>query len=239
MTAPSPAEKLKSGLARREKLLVVNIDYSNASLVEFLARNGADVIFIDCEQGDTGIETIPDLVRAAHIAGTPVLVRLFSSEAGVIERYLFRGVDGIVIPRLETADQVREVVETMKYCFPTDYRDKSLVIQIETLSAARNLPAILKIDGVDAFFIGPVDLAKSMGHGGDFREIEVAREIDRLILDIAKAERSAGMLVTDATIRDLAVKGVNFLYLHTNDFLKIGCTMFVEAKSGERDSGPA
>lgn len=232
MTAEALSATLKSRLSRRDRLLVVNIDYTNASLVEFLARNGADVIFIDCEQGDASIESVPDLVRAAHLAGTPALARVFSPEPWVIERYLFRGVDGLVIPRLETADQVRQVADTVKYCFPDDPDGKCLVVQIETTAAARNLPQILDVDGVDALLIGPVDLAKDMGYGGDYRAAEVAREVDRLIGDITAAERPVGMLVTEATIHDMAAKGVTFLYLHTNDFLRSGAAAFLDARRG-------
>ncbi len=232
MTKNDCASLLKSHLADRKPLLVVNIDYSNASLVEFLGRNGADVLFIDCEQGDTNIETIPDLVRAAHIADTPVIARLFSPEPWVIERYMLRGVDGIVIPRLDTADQVRDVVETVKYCFPRDWDQKTLVVQIESATAAKDLEQILEVDGVDALFVGPVDLSKSMGQGGDYRTPEVAAEIDRLIGTIASRDRSVGMLVTGETIQEVAAKGVNFLYLHTNDFLRAGLAHFVEAKTG-------
>ncbi len=231
MTKNDCASLLKSHLADRKPLLVVNIDYSNASLVEFLGRNGADILFIDCEQGDTNIETIPDLVRAAHIADTPVIARLFSPEPWVIERYMLRGIDGVVIPRLDTADQVQNVVDTVKYCFQRDWDKKAIVVQIESATAARNLEQILEIGGVDALFIGPVDLSKSMGQGGDYNAPEVAAEIDRLIGSIASKGRSAGMLVTHETIHEVAAKGANFLYLHTNDFLRAGITHFAEAKT--------
>lgn len=222
---------LKARLAARERLLVVNIDYSNGSLVEFLAGNGADVIFIDCEQGDTAIQSIPDLVRAAHLAGAPAIVRLFSPEPWVIERYLLRGADGIVVPRLDTAAQARQVVDTVRYCFPTTFDSLAIVVQIETGAAAQSIEAILSVDGVDALFIGPVDLAKSMGCGANYDDPAVAGEIERLIAAIGSSGRSIGMLVTLDTVAAWAARGVNFLYLHANDLLRAGSRPFLAAKS--------
>lgn len=234
MKARDHGRGLKARLAAREPLLVVNIDYASASLVEFLGSAGADVIFIDCEQGDTGIESVADLVRAAHAADVPAVVRLFSPEPWVIERYMFRGVDGIVVPRLETAAEVHDIVETVRYCFPDHHDEKAIIVQIETAAAAGNLAEILAVDGVDALFIGPVDLAKSLGHGADYSAPAVAQEIDRLIARIVGAGRAAGMLVTAASIGTIAAQGVSFLYLHTNDLLRAGSATFVAAKTGRR-----
>ncbi|MEZ5936459.1 MAG: aldolase/citrate lyase family protein [Alphaproteobacteria bacterium] len=230
MTGSGAGGVLKEGLKKRVPMLVVNVDYANGSLVAFLAANGADVVFIDCEQGDVSIQAIPDLVRAAHLQATPALVRLFSPEPWVIERHLLRGVDGIVVPRLGTVEQVRAVVSEVRHGFPDRAESTSIVIQIETVEAARAIDDILAVEGVDALFIGPVDLAKSMGHGGDYGAPPVAAEIDRLIRRIRDHGRSVGMLVTEATIASVAAKGVNFLYLHTNDFLRVGSQRFQAAK---------
>lgn len=225
MTAQT-STKLKQRIAAKERLLVVNIDYSNASLVQYLACNLADVIFIDCEQGDTSIETIPDLVRAAHIEDTPVLVRLPDPRPSTIERYMLRGVDGIVVPRLESPDQASEVIETIQYCFADAAQSKTLVVQIESIGAAREIERFLEMDPIDACFVGPVDLARSMGAGGDYHTEAVSREIDQLIEQISSAGRMAGMLVNRDTIGRYEQAGVRFLYLHANDFLMHGSASF-------------
>jgi len=231
MTSPDYGKALKAQLAGRAPLLVVNVDYGHPSLVEFLGGCGADVLFFDCEQGDIGIDSLAGLVRAAHAAAKPAVVRLFSPEPWVIERYMQRGVDGIVVPRLDTPAQVRAVVEAVRYCFPKDHESKAVIVQIESRAAAESIGEILAIDGVDAFFIGPVDLSKSLGHGGDYRTPAVAREVERLIATIAGAGRSAGMLVTAETIDAVAAGGATFLYLHTNDFLRAGSRPFIAARN--------
>lgn len=228
-----PSQSLKRRLASKERQLVVNIDYSNASLVQFLARELADVVFIDCEQGDTSIESIPDLVRASHLENTPALLRLPDPLPSTIERYMLRGVDGIVVPRLESPAQARDVVDTVRYCFGETAASKTIVVQIESENAAHEIDQFLEIAEIDAYFVGPVDLARSMGAGNDYRAEPVAGEVDRLIDRISKAGRSAGMLVNRDTIHRYERAGARFLYLHTNDFLLHGAQCFAPRPAGE------
>lgn len=227
---------MKTKMSNGERVLVVNIDYTNASLVEYVGRCGIDAIFIDCEQGGTSIESIEDLARAARCAGVASLVRLFSSDEWVIERHMGRGVDGIVVPRLKTPADMRKVVETVRYCFPKSFPEKIVVVQIEDIAAAEAIDEILEIDGIDAFFIGPVDLSKSMGYDGDFRTGAVAAEVERLIARIDGMEKIAGVLVDENSITTYSELGARFLYLHVNDFLKLGIRHFRQAIGRARQS---
>lgn len=229
----SPGRRLKTDLAARKPLIVVNIDYANGSLVEFLGRNGADVIFIDCEQGDTAIQSIRDLARASHIAGVPAIVRLYSDDPAIVERYMFQGVDGIVVPRLKTPADAQALVETVRYCFPADHPDKTVVVQIEDIAAVDALDGFLAVAGIDCFFVGPVDLSKSMGHGGIFTEEPVARVIDETLARISAAGKTAGMLAGPDNVAALTSAGVSFLYLHTNDFIRVGAARVAQSISAD------
>jgi 2-keto-3-deoxy-L-rhamnonate aldolase RhmA len=228
------AHLLKQKLRKRDRQLVVNIDYTNASLVAYLAREFADVIFVDCEQGDASIESIPDLVRASHIEGTPCIVRTPDRNPETIERYLYRGVDGIVVPRVDSAEEALDVMAAVDYCMGDKSDNVSVVIQIESLNAADEIDAFLAIETIDAFFIGPVDLSRSMGFKGDFTARPVRKKIDHLINTIRKANRCVGMLCTHETITQLEIAGCRFLYTHTNDFLQHGKDSFLPPKLDER-----
>jgi len=108
------------------------------------------------------------MARAARLGRLTSLVRVFDHRDWVIERYMGRGVDGIVVPRLESAEQAAGVVAAVRYCFPDSHRDKIIVIQIETRRAFETLDEFLGVAGIDVLFLGPVDLAKSLGFSGDF-----------------------------------------------------------------------
>jgi len=216
----------KQRLMARQPVVVVNPDHPSASLVEFIARLGADAVMIDTEQGSPDVETVEEMARAARAAGLCALVRLFSPDPWVIERYMFRGVHGIVVPRLDDAAGARRVVEDVRYCFPNDIDDKIVVVQIETANAVRDLDAILAIDGIDCLFVGPVDLAKSLGHRGDFRKPEVAAIIETTLQRIARAGKAAGMLVVAEDVEHWQSKGASFLYNHLNEYALIGARHF-------------
>lgn len=217
-------EKLRSGQAA----VVVNLDYPSSGLAARLGRLGVDAVFLDCEQGPIGIESVEDLARAARTAGAAALVRLFAPEDWAIERYLGRGIDGIVVPRLDTPDQARRVVEAVRYCDPRGWAERVVVVQIETAAAARAIDGFLALDGIDAFFVGPVDLAKSLGHGGDFRRPEVTAVIDRVIDRTHASGRASGILVDAGSIHDWRRRRVQFLYCHVDDFLAEGAPRFLQ-----------
>ena len=223
-----PTERLRAKLARDEPLVVVNADHPSASLVEVLARQPIDIVFIDCEQGSPDVESVENMARAARLHSMASVVRVFSPADWVLERYLFRGVDGVVVPRVDRAADARRVVESVRYCFPRDPAGRFVSVQIETTNAVEELDDFLAVDGIDVYFIGPVDLAKSMGHEGDFRAPEVQRVMDQVIERTRAAGRHAGILVDDGNVADYVAKGVRFLYTHADAFVSVGARAFAE-----------
>lgn len=223
----------KTKLRRGDAVLVVNPDHPSPSLVEFMGRLPIDAVFIDCEQGSADVESVENMARAARLAGLTSLVRLFDGADWVIERYLCRGIDGIVVPRLETPAQAAQVAAAVDYCCPRDRAAKSLIVQIETKGALDTLDEFLRIPGIDVFFIGPVDLAKSLGHAGDFRVPAVHDAMVGAVHRIRAAGKAAGILVDRTNARDWAEQGVQFLYEHINNFLSAGVHSFA------RECGPA
>ncbi len=226
-------KSFKHKLERGEPVLVINPDHPSPSLVEFLGRLPVDAVWIDCEQGSADFESVENMTRAARVNSLVSLVRIFSPEEWVIERYMGRGVDGIVVPRLETAAQAMDVVKAVRYCYPKNHQEKIIVAQIETRSALETLDEFLRVDGIDVYFIGPVDLAKSLGFEGDFRRPQVQEAINAAIEKIRSADKVAGILVDRENTRGYVDKGVGFLYGHANDFLALGAEYFAR-KMGDR-----
>jgi len=225
-------ETVRAKLVRGEPVLVVNPDQPSAGLVESLGRLPIDAVFIDCEQGSADVESVEHMARAARLAGLVSLVRIFAPEDWVIERYLGRGVDGIVVPRLDNARQAEAVVDAVRYSAPRTHQGKLVVAQIETRAALEGLDDFLRADGIDVYFIGPVDLAKSLGFEGDYRRAEVQAAVDRAIATIRAAGKTAGMLVDRDNVRAYVGKGVSFLYAHANDFLAAGAEDFAARIAG-------
>ncbi len=234
---PSAGLAFKQRLAARLPSLVVNVDHPSASLVEFIGRLGVDAVFFDCEQGSPDVESVEHMARAARLAGVASLVRLWSRDAWMIERMLLRGIDGIVVPRVDDEATARAVVETVRYVLPAAHARTCVIVQIESAEALHALEAMLRIDGIDAYFVGPVDLSKSLGHGGRIDGPEMAGIIRTTLERIAGAGRASGMLVDEATVATFAAAGASLLYCHANDFIRIGAGLFrarIVAPTGAR-----
>ena len=226
------AQRFKQALREDRPVAVINADYANAGLVEFLARPelGVDAVMLDAEQGSPDFERIEDMARAARLSGLCVLVRLFSPEPWVIERMLLRGIDGLIVPRLDTAEQARAALEVLRYCHPHDADDKLFVVQIESAAAHANLDDFLAVDGIDAHFIGPVDLSRSMGHRGDYAAAPVQAAVDDILRHSRAAGRAVGTMVKPGDAEQWMARGARFLYFHVNDWLRIGARSFPIAR---------
>lgn len=221
----------KSRMAAGQNVVMMNPDHPSPSLVEFIATLGVDAVMIDTEQGSPDMQTVEEMARAARASGLCALARIFTPEPWVIERTLMRGVHGIVVPRIDTAAQARRVMEEVRYCFPAVFAEKVVIVQIETANAVAELDGFLALDGIDAFFVGPVDLAKSLGHRGEYRHPAVLSVVDATIARIVAAGRKAGMLVTAADVATWQAKGVTVLYNHLNEYARLGGMAFRQAAS--------
>ena len=172
-------EKVKNGF-----LLGMFVSLNSPALVESLGTTGFDFVGFDAEHAPFGIAELENLIRAADIAGLPALVRV--PEVGpYIGRVLDLGAAGVIVPRVETADQAREVVGRVRYP-PDGYRgagagraaayggsivdhvndaNRSLlaIVQIETEAGLAAAEDIAAIPGIDGLLVGPFDLSISLG----------------------------------------------------------------------------
>ncbi len=212
----------KQKLRDRQTCSLVNVDHASPSLVQFLARTGVDAVMFDCEQGNPSFEDVENMSRAARLHNVPAVVRVPSPEPWTIERYVMRGIDGVVVPRLDTAAQAERAVADIRYAAPREFGETAVLVQVESVSAVSELDGFLAIPEIDCFFIGAVDLSKSMGFGGDYAQPEVLQAIDRVIGKILKAERCVGFLVKEQDLQVWHNKGATMLYTHVNDFIAMG-----------------
>jgi 2-keto-3-deoxy-L-rhamnonate aldolase RhmA len=231
------ASPFKEKLRRDEIVVVINPDHPSASLTEFVSGLGFDGVFIDCEHGFAGIERVQDMCRAARVAGVTSIVRPESDAPHLITRYLDAGADGIMVPHVETAETAKRIVETVRYARPRDHADKIVVVMIESVEAIANLPEMLKVEGVDVFFLGPNDLSHSMGYPAQMHHPEVKAMVKQTSLAIRTAGKTPGTLVVGETVQEFIAAGCRFLYEHANNFTLTGAADFqrrvTAAKTGK------
>ena len=150
---------------------------------EQMARVGWDWLVVDVEHSPVGFETMVNCFRAAQLGGAVPMARVPWNDIIWIQRTLDAGALGLVVPMVNTAEDAAHVVSNMRYAtkgqrsyggsrvasyIDADYRtwtddNLAVIVMIETAEAVKNAEAILATDGVTGCFIGPNDLALSMG----------------------------------------------------------------------------
>lgn len=196
---------LKARLRDREKLFGVFVMIPSPAVVEMCAYAGFDYVILDLEHGAPTMETIEHEVRAADAAGIPAVVRVGSRAPIDILRALDVGASGVLVPHVLTAADAAAIVEAAHYP-PTGTRGMAtttragrhgfvtvaehlkracehtvVLAQIEDAAAVAQVPAIAATAGLDGVFIGPSDLAASLGHPGETGHPDVVRAIDGIV----------------------------------------------------------
>lgn len=169
---------------------------------EILFQTGFDWIVIDTEHYPIGIESLRNILVAADGCETVAIVRVNNNRSDYIKQALDMGAEGIMVPQVNTKAEAQLAVEHAKYPpmgkraygpvraanygLDPDYikqanQELLLIVQIESAEAVQNTAAIAAVDGVDAVFVGPYDLAASMGHLGNPKAPAVKKAIDKVI----------------------------------------------------------
>jgi len=196
--------RFKAALRAGAKLHGLFVGPPSPVIVELVGYAGFDFVIIDTEHGPAGLETLENMVRAAEASNVASLVRVPSGSAADILHALDAGATGILVPHVTDAAVARQVVEhayypprgrrgisTMsraaRYSLATgaDYiaaqaARTSVMVMLEDAEALPHAEAIACVEGVDAIFVGPSDLAASMGHPGNPGHPEVATALSGL-----------------------------------------------------------
>jgi 4-hydroxy-2-oxoheptanedioate aldolase len=216
---------LKKRLAQGESIVMLNPSHISMTLTEKLAIAGADLIFVDCESSTVSYEQLQQMSRNARLGGGRTIARPQSQDHSMLARCLHCGADGLMVPLVNTAQQAREVVETVRYnCPGNEIDEKMIIVMIETTEAVSHLDEILAVDGIDVFFIGPGDLSITMGYSprvppGGTRPQPVLDMVEQIIGRIRAAGKAAGTLVTKRDIAHYAALGTQLLYYHVDPLL--------------------
>lgn len=219
--------KLRARLAAGEAVTMVTPHHASSGLAARLVELGADSVFVDCEHGTWSFEDVRMTAQIVRAVGGAAIVRPQSHERPLIIRYLNAGADGIMVPMVGTAAEARAIVEAVRYALPADHEKRLVVAMIETVDAIEGLEAMLAVEGIDVFFIGPGDLSQDMGFPpappfGEPRPAVVMDKVAEAVEKIRAAGRVAGTLATLDEIPHWRGKGVQFFYVHCDPFLRRG-----------------
>ena len=248
---------MKEKIARGETALGVSVMFPSAQMVEMLGYAGFDWVLLDCEHGSIGPADLEHMAMAAAAAGITPIARPRSNAAPDIQAVMDRGVMGVQVPHVNTAEDARRAVAAVKFGpgaqrglaagtrpdrwglgakmpdFTTAANAQSLVcVQIEHEAAVRNIDAILKVDGIDVFFIGPSDLSQSMGFPGNAKAPAVAKAIGDTLAAIKRAGKVPGMPAGMDNAAEVVASGCRYVYTHVPRLIGAGASRFLDAARG-------
>lgn len=211
--------RLKARLRAGEKAIGCWLFMPGAEAAELLSLVGFDALFIDQEHTPGDVHALVHQLRAVQASGVTTLVRVPWNEPVYIKRVLDAGVEGVVVPMVETVEQAaaavaacryppdgirgvaHPVVRASDYGMAADYAARAadnlmVVCQIETAKGVANVADIAAVDGVDMLFLGPGDLAASIGKSG-WADEDVIALIGRVEQAAAAADVWLGGIVAD------------------------------------------
>ena len=199
------------------------LSLANPYSAELCATANCDWLLIDGEHAPNNVQTtLAQLQAVAPYAAQPV-VRAVTADVALIKQLLDIGANNLLIPMIDTPEQAQAMVRATRYPpngirgvgaavarasrwgLDGHYLDTAndqvcLMVQAETRTAIDNLAAICAVDGVDGVFIGPADLAASLGHRGKPGHPDVQAVIDQAIRTIVQSGKAAGILTGDVTL---------------------------------------
>jgi len=209
--------ELRRKLAANEATYGLWVTLESPSITEMAVGLGLDWIVIDAEHGHLDWNDIVAHIRATVRSNTVALVRLADLSIGLVKRALDIGADGVVIPWMESAEQVRLAVSYAHYppgglrgiggerstCWGGAFQESIdeananvLVVPIiESVKGGRNIESICAEPGVEFFFLGPADFSSTAGYPGQWQGPGVAEELLR-IKDVMKRHGKHCGLVT-------------------------------------------
>jgi 4-hydroxy-2-oxoheptanedioate aldolase len=210
----------KSAINSGQQQVGLWLSLADPYATELCATAGFEWLLIDGEHAPNDVRSILHALQAAAPYGSHPVVRVVQGEAALIKQVLDIGAKTVLVPMVDTAEQAAAMARAMRYPplgirgvgagvarvsqwgARSNYLNEAndevcLLVQAETTTAIANLEAICAVDGVDGVFIGPADLAASMGHRGNPGHPDVQAAIDDAIRRITAAGKAAGTLTSD------------------------------------------
>lgn len=205
-------------LARKQQLGIWSM-LASSNVVEVLTQSDYDWILLDTEHAPNEVPMVLDQLRTVAQTTMSAVVRPSTNDAVVLKRLLDIGAQTVLVPMVDTADDARRAVAAVRYP-PLGIRGVSLatranrygrdadygqcaneevclLVQLETPKALENLESIAAVDGIDGIFVGPADLAATMGHLGNVRHAAVQAAIHDARERAHRCGKPIGILMAD------------------------------------------
>jgi len=237
---------LKSKLRNKQLTIGSWITLGHSSIAEIMAKAGFDWLTVDMEHSAITLHEAQQLIQVIELSGCVPLVRVGANDANLIKRVMDAGAHGVIVPMVNTKEDAEQAVGAVKYppqgfrgvglaraqSYGTNFEgyrkwnetESIVIVQIEHIKAVENLEAILSVEGVDAFIVGPYDISTSLGVPGQFDRPEMTSVLSKVLDTARRLKAVAGYHVVppDTTqVLEKIKQGYRFL-AYSTDFLFLG-----------------
>ncbi|MFB9947504.1 aldolase/citrate lyase family protein [Rhizobium puerariae] len=219
MAVMMPKNAFKRALQEGRQQIGLWCSLPGGYVAEAVAGSGYDWLLFDTEHSPGDPLTVLGQLQAVAPYPTSAVVRPASNDAVLIKRFLDIGAQTLLIPYVQSAEEARQAVAATRYP-PVGIRGVSgltratrfgrvkgyaaraseeicLLVQVETGEAIERIEEIAAVEGVDGIFVGPGDLAASLGHAGELNHPDVVEAVENAILRIRRCGKPAGILTAD------------------------------------------
>ncbi len=240
--SPLDHGRLRTRLAAGEATVGTFVGTASAVTAEVCAAAGVDWLLLDLEHGAGGEEQVRAVVPAAAAYGVPTVVRAESAARIRLGRILDLGAAGVMLPRLDTVEDVREALRHLRYpphgdrgvatynraCrfgLDTGALDRAdgevlAVVQVESARAVEQADEIAGLDGVDVLFGGPRDLSHDLGVPGDLHAAAYLAALKQVWTAAERHGKACGLLVANgAAAAARRAEGWTFLAIGSDSTL--------------------
>ncbi|MEM7506312.1 MAG: aldolase/citrate lyase family protein [Pseudomonadota bacterium] len=217
-----PVNHFKAGLAEGRRMIGMWASLASPTAAEIHANSGFDWVLVDMEHAPNDLPQVLAQAQALAAGPAPALCRPAWNDIVLIKRILDIGIQTLIVPYVQNAEEARAAVAATRY--PPegvrgvagagraagygrvrDYAKNAasqiaVVVQVETAEAVEHIEEIAAVDGIDALFVGPADLAASMGHLGDMNHPDVQAKIEEAARRSLAAGKPIGSLALDPPV---------------------------------------
>ena len=251
--------RVKQTLKRGEPVIgTMMSEIRSPGFIWMLANTGFDFVFVDMEHGTYDLPMVADMIKVARLANITPFVRVPDLAYHLAAQALDAGAMGLMLPRVETREQVEQFVSFIKYPpagargatsgrAHTDYGGASpqelvnhmnehtlVILQIERKQAIENIDDLLSVPGVDVALIGPFDLTISLGEQSTGAPA-VKEAIQRVVTSGKTHGVASGIHIADsATVLEWYRKGMTMLACNSDlGFFRAGAEQtFLALRNG-------
>jgi len=216
---------LKSRLAEGQVTVGSWLTLAHPAIAEIMSRAGFDWLTVDLEHSVITIREAEEVIRIIELLGVVPLARLSANDPVQIKRVMDAGAHGVIVPMVNSSADAEVAVKAVRYPpmgkrgvglaraqgYGNSFeryrewinRESVVIVQVEHIEAVDNLEAILSVEGVDGFIVGPYDLSGSLGVPGQFDHPSMKEAMERIRTVGFSFGKASGIHVIEPNVEEL------------------------------------